>query len=71
MSVDPVAGTVKARLIDSSKVIVVLAPNPALVQGITAGKTIWADLGTRRASLDGRTACCTFTFATNTTRVAP
>ena len=71
LSVDPVAGTVRARLIDSAKVIVVSAPNPALVQGIPAGKTIWADLGNRRASLDGRTACCTFTFTTNTTRVAP
>ena len=71
MSVDPVAGTVRARLIDSAKVVVVSSPNPALVQGITAGKTIWADLGTRRASLDGRTACCTFTFTTTTTRAAP
>jgi hypothetical protein len=66
LSVDPVAGTVRARLIDSAKVIVVRSPNPALVQDIAAGKTIWADLGSRSASLDGRTACCTFTFATNT-----
>ena len=67
MSVDTVAGTVKARLIDVAKVITVRAPNPTLVQGIPAGKTIWVDLGSRRASLDGRTVCCTFTFATNTT----
>jgi hypothetical protein len=66
MSVDAAAGTIRARLIDSSKVIVLLVPDPSLLQGIAAGKTIWADLGSRRASLDGRTACCSFTFATNT-----
>ncbi len=66
MSVDPVAGTVRARLIDLAKVITVRAPDPSLVQGIPVGKTIWLDLGNRRASLDGKTACCTFTLATNT-----
>lgn len=71
VSVDAAAGTIRARLIDSSKVIVLLVPDPSLLQGIAAGKTIWADLASRKASLDGRTTCCTFTFATNTTRALP
>jgi len=71
VSVDAAAGTIRARLIDSSKVIVLLVPNPSLLQGIAAGKTIWADLASRKASLDGRTTCCSFTFATNTTRALP
>jgi len=50
---------------------VLLVPNPSLLQGIAAGKTIWADLASRKASLDGRTTCCSFTFATNTTRALP
>jgi hypothetical protein len=71
MSVDAAAGTLRARLIDSSKVIVVQAADPSLLQGIAAGRTIWADLANRKASLDGRTTCCSFTFATNTTRALP
>jgi hypothetical protein len=71
VSVDAAAGTIRARLIDSSKVIVLLVPDPSLLQGVAPGKTIWADLASRKASLDGRTTCCTFTFATNTTRALP
>jgi hypothetical protein len=71
MSIDPAAGTIRARLIDSSKVIVLLVPDPSLFQGVAPGKTIWADLTNRKASLDGRTTCCSFTFATNTTRALP
>jgi hypothetical protein len=50
---------------------VVQAADPSLLQGIAAGRTIWADLANRKASLDGRTTCCSFTFATNTTRALP
>jgi Tfp pilus assembly protein PilE len=68
LSVDPVAGTVRARLIDLAKVLVVRTTDAALLQATTPGKTIWVDLASRRASLDGVTACCSFTFATT---VAP
>jgi hypothetical protein len=64
MSVDPVAGTVKARLIDLAKVLVVRTTDAALLQATTPGKTIWVDLANKRASLDGVRVCCSFTFLT-------
>jgi hypothetical protein len=64
LSVDPVAGTVRARLIDLAKVLVVRTTDAALLQATTPGKTIWVDLASKRASLDGVRVCCSFTFAT-------
>jgi hypothetical protein len=64
LSVDPVAGTVRARLIDLAKVLVVRTTDAALLKATTPGKTIWVDLASKRASLDGANVCCSFTFAT-------
>ena len=64
LSVDPVAGTVNARLIDVARIFVVRTTDAAILEATTPGKTIWVDLASRRASLDGMTACCSFTFAT-------
>jgi hypothetical protein len=51
-----------------ARLLVVRTTDAALLKATTPGKTIWVDLANRRASLDGVTACCSFTFATT---VAP
>jgi hypothetical protein len=64
LSVDPAAGTVRARLIDIARILVVRTNDAALLQATTPGKTIWVDIANKRASLDGVRVCCSFTFTT-------
>jgi hypothetical protein len=67
LSVDPAAGTVRARLIDIARILVVRTNDAALLQATTPGKTIWVDIANKRASLDGVRVCCSFTFTTTST----
>jgi hypothetical protein len=64
ISVDPTTFTVRARLVDYAKVVVIRVGDPSMLNGVTVGQTIYVDIATKAVSLDGKTKCCIFMYDT-------
>jgi hypothetical protein len=62
MSIDAATGTIRARLVDYAKIIVIRVGNPELLNSVKVGSTVFVNMQTKAASLDGKTTCCTFTM---------
>ena len=62
MSIDATTGTIRARLTDYGKIIVIRVGNPDLLNSVKVGSAVYVNIQTHAASLDGKTTCCTFTM---------
>ena len=60
VSIDAATSTVRARMTEMARIVVVRLPDPAPLKTLKVGSILYLDLNRRMASLDGKVACCSF-----------
>jgi hypothetical protein len=64
LSIDPATNTIRARMTDIVRIVVIRVVNAAMLSQVRVGSTVYLDTNRNSASFDGKTAVGTFSLET-------